>query len=1062
MPQYCNEGQRKGVSAQTLYLGASVSDFNTNMGWNGQRSQLSVKLVEDQAYNPQKNILGTYGSDIPGTTYDVDNYRPDHFLDCDSDKDCYRDEYGLPFDANRAEYKVSVNRGGENVELPIKPSRERIPPGKVYYSWSSKNGAFVSKYWVHRDPGFFGNLTRIGHDGNYYPYMELQEATPSKEQVGFSYDIINVPSLFKIGNFSFAGIIKNWERNYDSGGLVYNVDLESIDTILDDCHLILDKHSGSIFSKPSSSFYGGPSYYVGNSTSYQGTISQGNVPNVFNIYGFLESWSLGNFGGSNKNDNGISANLIIDALSILTSSNPDDNSDFGGQLQNRRAFSPFGRMLLKVPQFEKSYLRISEGFTNNWGMGFMPVTRDINGVARHHLCLDLSELPRMPEDYRISESTISIMQLIQKITSDSGLDFYFEIIPFSFDGGRAEIMLKLKTIYRSQQISTTTIKDTMQEFENVGIPITSSRMGKEKNDNVSRVMYIGGNQQRLFQAKSHRLGFTQTNYIYNPITNQFVEFYSSYQARVPDKYQEPDMFSTRTPYSVPNLDSRYVAIFDINQKISDEINRNGAFERVDAGWALAGLGWAKKGGNYHNTKNLQKTISAPAGTPLQNRFFPLYQDIISPFFGYKSEEDTGSINSSSNVYRKVRPVWMDNWTGQIIVMLEYSELPKTLNVPLYSPYAGSTYFMVSESEIRAAMAGFDSFLTYCLGRIFKPDLFASLYNSYVASGRLNFANLGPVYSSPSVPTPPLQSAPKPPSTAPTPSGDNSTAQSFESFAAEAETVTGGGDPGNQFLSGNIASPYGGVSDTVKSIEGGYLRNFDMIGCLEFIKDLNAICKLLASIGNANYGKKYMVMVPEVYSYQDRQFADIQIPAGDDTISVYSGSGKVFYNYEPATDGAWEEFGNMIDDTIVVGTPSYYALSDDSGKIKPILGFNASDAYDYFTSFLCSSPAIRAAINFSGLDFGDLSVSSSKAELASLTTNCGVVYPLIDITALSQNNFVLKASPVQHIDQHGSIRPTFSRRLYHAASVESDFVFLNPYELKQPRVLVDLEIGRAHV
>ena len=1052
MAQYCNEGRKTAVAAQTLYLGASISDFNLNMGWNGQRSQLSVKLVEDTVYNPQKNILGPYGSDIPGSSYNTNDYPDDHFLDCQSDEDCYRDEYALPFDAERKEYKVSVNRGGEKVEIPIKPSQERIPPGKIYYPWSARRGAFVSRYFVDRDPGFFGNLTRIDHEGNYYRHMELQEATPTKEQAGFSYDIINVPSLFKIGNFSFAGIIKNWEKNYDSGGLVYNVDLESIDTILDDCHLILDKHSGSIFSKPGSSFYGGPSYYVENSVPYHGDISQGNIPNVFNIYGFLESWSLGDFGGSNKNDNGISANLIIDALSVLTSSNPDDNSDFGSHLERRRAFSPFGRMLLKVPQLEKSYLRISEGLTNGWGMGFMPVTRDSNGVARHHLCLDLSELPRMPVDYRISESTISIMQLIQKITNDSGLDFYFEIIPFAIDGQRAEIMLKLKTIFRSQQISTTTIKDTMQAFEDVGIPVTSSRIGKEKNDNVSRVMYIGGNQQRLFQAKSHRLGFTQTNYIYNAITNQFVEFYSSYQATVPDKYQEPDMFSTRSPYSIPDLDPRYTAIFDVNQKISDAINGNGAFDRTDTGWAQAGLGWSKKGGNYHNTKNIAKSISATAGTPLQNRFFPLYQDIISPFFGYKAEEDTGAINSSSNVYRKVRPVWMDNWTGQIVVLLEYPELPKTLNVPLYSPYAGSNYFMVSESEIRAAMAGFDSFFTYCLGRIFKPDLFASLYNSYVAAGRLNFATSQVIYSSPSVPTPPLQSVPAPPSSGST--GNNTTAQSFKTFA-DVETVTGAGDPGNQFLSGNVASPYGVISDTIKPVEGGYLKNFDLIGCLEFIKDLNAICQLLASIGNANYGKKYMVAVPEVYSYQDRQFANIQIPAGDDTISVYKGSGKIFYNYEPATDGAWEEFGNMIDDTIVVGTPSYYSLSDDSGKIKPILGFNASDAYDYFTSFLCSNPAIRAGMALSGLDFGDLSVSSSKAELAYLSSQCGVTYPLIDVASLSQNNFVLKASPVLHPDQHGSYRTTFSRRLYHTASVESDFVFLNPYELKQPRVLVDL-------
>ena len=150
MAQYCNEGQKTAVAAQTLYLGASISDFNLNMGWNGQRSQLSVKLVEDTVYNPQKNILGPYGSDIPKSEYRIDrDYKTgDHFLDCQSDEDCYRDEYGLRFDAKREEYKVSVNRGGETVEIPIKPSQERIPPGKIYYAWSATRGAFVSRYFV--------------------------------------------------------------------------------------------------------------------------------------------------------------------------------------------------------------------------------------------------------------------------------------------------------------------------------------------------------------------------------------------------------------------------------------------------------------------------------------------------------------------------------------------------------------------------------------------------------------------------------------------------------------------------------------------------------------------------------------------------------------------------------------------------------------------------------------------------------------------------------------------------------------------------------------------------
>ena len=1031
----CYRG-KTNIAAQTLFLGASVADFNTDMGWGGNRSRLSVKLVED--FSGACGNLSQFNvsrGDISRFDYNEIN----HYFDCETDEACYIDENGNNYDPKRK----------------VNPSKEKVVPGKLYFSWTSKKG-FASKYWQDPDPGFFGNATSIDYLGKY--------------RIGRrdnSFDIINTPVVFRMGTFTFPGLVSSWEKNYDSGGLVYNLNIDSIDTILDDCYIILDKFAGSVFTKSSTiAPFGAPSLYSDKfpPALYYGKIKQGVMHNVFNVFGFLESFGINNYGGSLRNDRGISATAIIDALSVLTSSMSSNPFDPAQSLEQKRAFSPFGRILLKVPQTTQSYLRITEGF-NNIGMGLFPVSRDINGVQRHHVVLDLSELPRLPFDYRISEPVISISQLIQKITGDTGCDFYFDVIPLVYNN-RPEIIIKLKTIFRTAQPNPNQIQNTIQAFQNSGINITSSRLGKEKNNNISRVMYIGGNQQRLLQAKSYRLAFTQTNYVYNNITKQFMD-YNSLAGKYSGKVKEPNVLSTRNPTLST---TEYGNVLDVNQQISEQILKANEFVAPDPLWGGDGFaGPSIQTGNYNKSQTFTKTESGVG------RFFPLYHDVLCPFFGYKAEEDiqTGLTDSSSNVLRRVRPVWMDNFTGQIIVLIQNTELPKTLNVPIYSPYAGSTYFMVSESEIRAAMAGFDSFLTYCVGKIFKPDLFASLYNTYGALGKFNFSTNQIVAESPSVPTIPQQSIPAsgttpptaspptgtPGSPAPTSPGSSSGPTGTSQVSTQnifSDTVDTASGNNGLVNTANSSDAYGNISRVSQFFGGGgYVTSFDVVGNLNFLKDLNSICQFLAEIGNAHYGKTYMARVPEVYSYQDREYADLQISQGSDTFSVYKGSGKIFYNYQPTNDGAWEEYGNFIDDSILVGSPHYYALSDDSGKIKPILGYNASDNFDYLKYFLCNS---RVSINadIASLDSGGGEIlSSAIAEAGELASKCGYYYyPSINLTKMDPSNFVLKASPVIHYDSYLN-HPVPSRRLYHTANVNENFAFLDPENLTNPRAILDV-------
>ena len=973
----CSAGK---IAAQTLFLGASVADFNVNMAWGGRPSQLSVKLVEDR-------------SPCLITPYNGGDYVDDHYYLCGSDSECYIDENGNQYDPNRSPNSQP------------KPSKEKVVPGKVYYAWNGTK--FVSKYWYNQDPGFFGDKTSITYNGNIGNYNDSK-----------GYDLINTPAMFRIGDFSFTGLIQSYEKNYDNGGLTYNVTLESLDSILENCWIILDKHIGAVFGKLPSNSYGNPTNAIKGEggIKYFGKISQGNIPNVFNIYGFLESMGIGDFGGSNRNDNGISAALIMDALAVLTSSIPG-NSDFGSALdnKNKRAFSPFGRILLKIAQENETYQTIDTNF-NGISFGVLPVSNDNVGETRCHVALDLSELPRPPLDYRIQEPSMSILSFIQQVTTATGADFYFETIPLSYNNLPYNI-IKLKTITRSAQPNPKQISDTIGQFIQNGVQISSSRIGKEKNTNPSRVMYIGAPQQRLYQAKSYRLAFSQTQYIYHPVLNKFVEFYNnvagSSAAGQFGKFRTPSAFSTRNTSIVSSVANRYATLFNIDEDIKNIVDGS-KFGDADNTWADSGLSGNTRIGNYGKTNSLTKSVGEAATA---SRFFPLYKDVISPFFGYKHESnfEVNTTPGQNNVFRRIRPVWMDSWTGQLLVLMEVSELPQNLSVQLISRYvqantpAGSGMFIVSESEIRAAANSFDSFITYCHGKIFGPDLFNMLKEAYNRNGLGTFA---------------IDGVPK-----------NNTQNN---------------------VAGQMGQPTE-ANPAPNALEIDYNLFFDQ----RFLRDLKILHEFVRKL-SSYYGSKYLVKLPAIVAYKDQQYSNIQINPGLTTagssssvVHIYKGSGKIFYNYEIANDGAWEEYGNIIDDSILVGSSDWYSVTDDNGKIKPILGYNSSQAVDYIGQAMLSGDVL-SFVSDRPFDFYEITRAVKNIQKLGLDIKDfnNFKYDTIDVTQLQQDNFLIKNSIFNSIDAYGRALPFPAKKLYTTTSVEPDFAFLDPLNLRYPCAIVN--------
>lgn len=991
----CNSTRTK-IPAQTLFLGASISDFSINMGWGGQSSQLNVTLIEDTSPVMCKTsggqLIDPFSGNIP-TSFDEDN----HYHTCTSDETCYMDEQGRQFNLNQTP-----------------PSVDRIVPGKVYYHWDTQNNnGFISRYWRHQDPGFFGTQTAIDINGIY----NANNYSTSK-----GFDIINVPVFFKIGDFSFSGLVQSWERDISSGGLVYRVNIESIDSILNNAYIILGGYSGAVFSKFSGAAYGSPKNYTGTNMVYNGKIIQGNLPNIFNVYGFLESMGLESFGAAYRNENGISAVSVIHALSVLTSSVPSTGGGNGGGgdlaqalvQENKRAFSPFGRIVLKVAQDNNTFTRFSA--TPPYAMGLIPPTLDVDGVERSHFALDLSEMPLPPADYRLQENVISIMDFVSNVCEASGVDFYFDMLTVPYNSQPYHV-IKLRTVNRKVQPALNQIQNTLKAFADDNFPMSSATLGKEKSDSSPRVLYMGGKQQRLYQAKSYRLGFARANYVWNPVDRAFVDF-TSYDF---GKFRAPTGYSTRNPTLSTTING---TDFEDLLNADEVVRRNLTgmeFTDDDTIWSDANLSGSAYAGNYLKTQEVKRQNTSDF-----NRFFPLFQDVICPFFGHHMDETIPANTSTTdnNDFRIVRPVYLDTWTGQIVFVMSIADLPTNLNVRLESLY-NNNMLIITETEIRAAMNGVDSYMTYGMGKIFKPDIILMLSKAYASRG----AQLMAV-------------------------GEED--QGFLKFPSLGEQY-------------NASNEVGALGPPVPQPSSSDI-NFDLFLNPNLVKDLHSIVRVIADIGSTYYGKKYMVRVPELVSYRDQQYSNFNVAVGSQTISVFKGSGKIFYNYEPTNDGAWEEPGNIVDDTLLVGTPKYYILCDDTGKINPILGYNVSDSFDYVSRAICGISVISAATYYvqsyngsasegdrwrNGAVRYDMKVLFDAARAGACDDN-KFYFLSIDMSSLSPDEYVIVDSPValkKPYTTGGTVPLDKSKKMYVKASVDEEIVYLKPKTMEEPRIII---------
>jgi hypothetical protein len=316
--------------------------------------------------------------------------------------------------------------------------------------------------------------------------------------MGLTQDIIGCPAYFRVGDFEFCGLIQSWEEEKStSGNPIYNVVLSDPRLLLENSKIILSKYAGSVQS----------------------------LPNVFNVYGFLESvgtinappLSLVNgaysvdselfpvcidgptfgspayhYGGALNNNNGILWTQLLNGLNVLCNRNP--------KLLNQ--WSPYGRILYRGCN------------TGDYGLlrsdRAVPISNGgIISMVRHsEYMIDFSDLPIPPTYWRIAGDSIDILTLITSLCDAAGYDFYIELIPVRSNISSSGVVkiIKIRTVRRTTQPSLTTISN----FIGDGSGTISVKKGVELRNETTSAICFGGAKETLYQI---------TNDYFDPLTN---------------------------------------------------------------------------------------------------------------------------------------------------------------------------------------------------------------------------------------------------------------------------------------------------------------------------------------------------------------------------------------------------------------------------------------------------------------------------------------------------------------------------------------------------------------
>jgi len=837
MTTICNMSYKEvGPFAQTLLLGCSITSMSQNLGWGTEQSSCTVKLAKDTSSHPSDPAFGPVVIEIDNIE---NNTSPSNALASnatDTSRTLHRN-LGI------AEKKIEVDRINNDI------SRTSLPANKDNGKkcWNPHALTATPTNWVNPDPGFIGDNAFLG---------------------GRLFGVAGVPCHARFDDLMFGGIISNWTADT----AIYTVEIVGPGDLLKGTQLIINNYYGSISTTISQTEgalpggfalavpYGDPAV-----NNFGGTILQGNIPNVINIFGYLQHTGFANV---IVTEQGVNAAQIYDTLVVLL------NNRNGIQTNQ---FSPYGAIVGKslVEYYTNGNASIvaPQDITISYGAGADTINLTQLGLLNHKIAidgiyrplfrLDISQVPRPDNNiYLPASNNMSISDFLEFCCSGAGGDWNVVLTPdltsSSFSG-----TITVNFYNRNIQPPPKVIKNLVSNF-GAADKVISYNSGEEygSSDNV-RKMIIGGKQERIFQVMSHTLSKYRNVKVFDPATNTFMSV-------------ENDLNNT----FLENGDIRNVVRFPKpgSTRAFDVTLGGGLPYRTYGGAATAQahndflspeiLGFSNTTitrGSYNTTAPVLKDASLPE-LPLPSWYtgstsYPIYYDLISPYFGRGTNG-------------AVRKVYYDRKLGQLQVNVNLQDIQPFF--PMYDDgtFSGSITFY--ENEIRAAISGFDSWISYVLEPVklgMKTPTALLIYSFIRLKYGTNVANELILQGVGLMKTQSKTSAlPTTPHT-----GDSIS-------------------PGNYIPYTNALRP-----------------------------SFEKLHQFISSTLGSHYGNDFLVRLPSIQRRVDP-------------------NGVASYSYEIAESG-WEEAGNFLDDTMQIGSFAATALSEENGKVGPLLGYNASAEWD---------------------------------------------------------------------------------------------------------------------
>jgi len=419
-------------------------------------------------------VLGPLGTTIP-TYHSTDSRLPANIFG--------GFEHTLFLGCSVQSFSASVGWNDQISELTVQLVQDPcVAPesGRKYY-WDSN---LVKQSTLSADPGFI------------------------PMNVGNRQDYVGMPALFRVDSnsnttpkegFEFSGLIQSFEQHESSSGYpTYSVKLVSPQEILQGVQLIIGEYTGST------------EVYAGGS----------NVPNLYNCFGFMESFGsacgfynhygvnfgtlAGGFNGAQVNDNGMPWNNIATAFNFMCN---------GIGIALGANWGP-----------DNKRVQFRSGSTG--GYGLIP-----GSPALYYV--DISEILELsvPSYYRFSGSHVGLLDAINQVCRDMGCDYYVELLPV-YDGvldssGIAKF-IKFRVARRNSNPTLGFIGDYVSGVE--GTKRVSD--GIELRNEITSTFYFGGNEEGVYQNEA------DLDNIAGDHTDIVLPYYgldSDYNVIVPDK-----------------------------------------------------------------------------------------------------------------------------------------------------------------------------------------------------------------------------------------------------------------------------------------------------------------------------------------------------------------------------------------------------------------------------------------------------------------------------------------------------------------------------------------------